>query len=126
MKTELSAVFQAVKLLYGFKTHSGRLTIYHGCFDVAKASFRKSLVVRVLPCLVPGSIVITVPPLLTFGLDKKRKPKILGQLARPVIVHNDSVTSPNLLEDTRRESYNHILSFLKMFISDIWGKTFGL
>jgi superfamily II DNA or RNA helicase len=117
-----SLITQAVKLLYRFEAHSGQIDCISWMLQekrdlilVAKTSFGKSLIMQVLPCLVPHSITLIVLPLLALGFEQEEKIRSLGRFARPVFVHGDNVNSPNLLQDIQHGRYTHILSSPELF-----------
>ena len=77
---QLGLIGRAVKLMYGFEANPGQVECIswmprrdQGLILVAKTSFGKSLVMQVLPCLVPRSIVIIVLPLLALGSEQEEK-----------------------------------------------------
>jgi superfamily II DNA helicase RecQ len=110
-------IVHAVELLYGFKPRPEQVDcikwlLYEkkDLILVAKTSFRKSLVMQVLPCLVPDSIIIVILPLLALGAEQEEKIlRILGPFARPAFVYGNNV-SYELLRDIQRREYTHILS----------------
>ena len=117
-----SLIMQAVKLLYFFDAHSGQIDCIswmllekRDLILVAKTSFGKSLIMQVLPCLVPRSIALIVLPLLALGFEQEEKIRSLGRFVRPVFVHGDNVNSPNLLKDIQHGKYTHILSSPELF-----------
>ena len=112
-----NVIAQAVEFLHGFKPRPEQIDcvkwlLYEkrDLILVAKTSFGKSLVMQILPCLVPDSIIIVILPLLAIGAEQKEKiVKILGTVARPAFVNGDNVTL-ELLRDIQRGEYTHILS----------------
>jgi superfamily II DNA helicase RecQ len=117
-----SLIAHAVKLLYPFEPHSGQIDciswMLHEKRDlilVARTSFGKSLIMQVLPCLIPRSIILIILPLLALGFEQEEKIRRLGRFARPVFVHGDNVNSPNLLQDVQQGKYTHILSSPELF-----------
>jgi superfamily II DNA helicase RecQ len=72
-------IVNAVKLLYPFEPRDKQvdcmqLLLYRkeDLVLVAKTSFGKSLVWQILPCLVPGTVVIAILPLLALGVEQAR------------------------------------------------------
>ena len=66
---------------------------------VAKTSFRKSMIMQVMPCLLRGSVVLIILPLNAIGAEQKAK---IAELpgTRPVHVCAE-IISAQLLVDIR-------------------------
>ncbi len=70
-------ITSAVRLLYPFEPREKQVDCVQWLLYrkedlvlVAKTSFGKSLVWQILPCLVPGTIVIAILPLLALGAEQ--------------------------------------------------------
>jgi superfamily II DNA helicase RecQ len=78
---------------------------------VAKTSFGKSLVWQILPCLVPGTVVIAILPLLALGVEQAnsiQKYLAVNAGARPMFVNSKNI-SKSVLRDIQKGYYTHIL-----------------
>lgn len=111
-------IIEAVELLYCFKPHKEQVDCIQWLLYrqedlvlVAKTSFGKSLIMQVLPCLRPRSIMIVILPLLALGseqenaIKKQLSPK---SAARPVFINSSNI-SKDMLQEVKTGRYTHIL-----------------
>jgi ATP-dependent helicase YprA (DUF1998 family) len=108
----------AVESLHPFSPHEKQVDcvqrLLHRKEDlilVARTSFGKSLIMQILPCLVPNSVIIVILPLLALGLEQaesiqKRLSKEMG--ANPIFVNAKNI-SQDLLMHIKAGVYTHIL-----------------
>lgn len=111
-------ITNAVRLLYPFEPREKQVDCIQWLLFqeedlvlVAKTSFGKSLVWQILPCLVPGTIIIAILPLLALGAEQAssiEKYLAANAAARPMFVNSNNI-SKSVLHDIRRGYYTHIL-----------------
>jgi len=82
---------------------------------MAKTSFGKSLIMQVLPLLVPQSIILTVMPLFALPRFRTRgEDSTSGPLCKTNINRNN-VNSGGLLREIQQGRYTHVLSSPELF-----------
>jgi hypothetical protein len=108
----------AVESLYPFSPHEKQVDCVQRLLYrkedlilVARTSFGKSLIMQILPCLVPNSVIIVILPLLALGLEQaesiqKRLSKEIG--ANPIFVNAKNI-SQDLLMHIKAGVYTHTL-----------------
>jgi hypothetical protein len=111
-------IAKAVELLYRFSPREQQLDCIQWLLYqkedlvlVAKTSFGKSLIMQILPCLVPNSCIVVILPLLALGSEQADAigKHLSGRgSARPVFVNAKNI-GKELLHDIRMGSYTHIL-----------------
>jgi superfamily II DNA helicase RecQ len=97
---------QAIKPIYDSEARSGQIDCISWMLYqkedpilVAKTSFGKSLIMQVLPILVPQSIILIVVPLLALGFEQGETIRRLSRFARPIFVNGNNVSSWELLRE---------------------------
>lgn len=111
---QLGYIEKAVELAYGFTAKPEQLeAIRWLLFEkkdlllVAKTSFGKSVILQLLPCLIPDASILILIPLNAIGAEQEARIQSLPT-TRPIHLNmkNNNVQT---LNDIRRGLYTHIL-----------------
>jgi superfamily II DNA helicase RecQ len=111
---QLKYIGKVVQLAYGFAAKPEQLeALWWLLFEkqdlllVAKTSFGKSVILQLLPCLIPDATVLILVPLNAIGAEQLSKIQSLPG-TRPIHLNADN-SNTQTLADIRSGLYTHVL-----------------